>query len=78
MDSTRSNISANIFFGDEVELLCKDGPHSRLSAPTVFTGQKLSGSLFINCGVQEEIFDAVQLNLKGILENLKANKPTLN
>lgn len=48
--------------------------HTTLPAPTIFTGQKLNGSLcIIHYGVEEVAFDAVQFILKGMQEKLEAN-----
>lgn len=42
------------------------GLHTVLSAPTAFTGQRLSGSLVVrHYGIQEHVFDTVQCLLRG-------------
>ena len=47
------------------------GLHTVLSAPTVFTGQRLSGSLLVyHYGIQEHLFDTVQCLLRGMSEEL--------
>ena len=66
-----SNIYSNIFFGDEVDNLDITGLHTILSAPTAFTGQRLSGSLLVcHYGIQEHVFDSVQCILRGMSEEL--------
>jgi len=50
---------ARILFEDEIS--CPD-----IQAPTVFTGQRLNGTLQVDCGPSEEpSFDSVQLVLRG-------------
>jgi hypothetical protein len=71
MNCVSNNISSNIFFGDEVDNLGITGLHTVLPAPTVFTGQRLSGSLLIcQYSIEEPVFDVVQLVLKGMSHGL--------
>ena len=63
---SNSRISSYILFGDEGEGLKSADFNARLSAPTVHTGQKLGGSLFIiNDGIHNPTFDTVQFTLTG-------------
>jgi hypothetical protein len=72
MSCVSNNISANIFFRDEVDNFGVTGLHSVLPAPTVFTGQRLSGSLLVcQYSIEESVFDVVQLVLKGMSHGLK-------
>jgi hypothetical protein len=67
MLSTENNIRLTIFFSCEAEGLDIEALDTSLPAPTVYTGRKLRGNLFLSHDmVIGHIFDTVQLILKGI------------
>lgn len=64
--SSNNAIEATIFFEDDENPRGLASAKS-LSAPTVFTGQKLRGRIAVShLRTQEPLFDAVQIILKGM------------
>lgn len=66
MSLSSSNIQTKILFdSDESGSVGAMSSATLLSAPTVFTGQRLRGALLVS-GAQEPPFDTVQILFKGI------------
>jgi hypothetical protein len=74
MSSSSNNIQTKILFDHEAECVETLFSTTSLSAPTVFTGQRLRGTLFVFLhGTQEPLYDTIQILFKGIHSYLILN-----